>query len=515
MKKHGGERNGDGFMDRISQLPQHILQHVLSFLSQKEAVQTSLLSKSWRYLWCTRPNIEFRESRFTGNKETFMSVLDKTLQGYHDQMLCIQEFCVEISNIDSVSESISLLEKWIPIVTMNMRLKTFNLSFSSNVTYFNLPVILVVFESEFLHKLYLKRCMLLSQKPLDMVLSKHLKTLSLKRVYIKDETFEKIMSSCPFIEYVVLHKCEGLRIIKVNKSHNLKHFDFDDYRCNYIIKIDVPTIETIKIGGFPNWCDHRKYFPHLKSLHLKFVKLSAELFNNFSSNFPCLEELSLWFCYGLDKFHLFSRSMKHLILALLGSIKAASMKAVIDAPNIVKFEYEGDIPGSISFTTSTKWKSNIVVQSNGSFDDYTSSRCLKLNELLKALSESEISVNIANPPLLVLDDDGGLYEPVAVENLSLSGYYWPFSSHARFLNCLFCVCHPRYVYAHPSFDEFLWKILVTEREMRHYFWQRDLEEVSMEAFDENVNERSPECGLPGKHKNIRFRLKWIELSDLP
>ncbi|KAK6162109.1 hypothetical protein DH2020_001950 [Rehmannia glutinosa] len=409
------------------------------------------------------PNIEFRESRFTGNKETFMSVLDKTLQGYHDQMLCIQEFCVEISNIGSVSESISLLEKWIPIVTMNMRLKTFNLSFSSNVTYFNLPVILVVFESEFLHKLYLKRCMLLSQKPLDMVLSKHLKTLSLKRVYIEDETFEKIMSSCPFIEYVVLHKCEGLRIITVNKGHNLKHFDFDDYRCNYIIKIDVPTIETIKIGGFPN-----------------------------------------------------CRSIKHLILALLGSIKAASMKATIDAPNIVKFEYEGDIPGSISFTTtSTKWKSNIVVRSNGSFDDYTSSRCLRLNELLKTLSQSEISVNIANPPLLVLDDDGGLYEPVAVENLSLSGYYWPFSSHARFLNCLFCVCHPRYVYAHPSFDEFPWKILVTEREMRHYFWQRDLEEVSVEAFDENVNERSPECGLPGKHKNFRFRLKWIELSDLP
>ncbi|KAL3634873.1 hypothetical protein CASFOL_021927 [Castilleja foliolosa] len=36
-------------MDRLTRLPQPILHNILSLLSQKDAIQTSVLSKSWRY----------------------------------------------------------------------------------------------------------------------------------------------------------------------------------------------------------------------------------------------------------------------------------------------------------------------------------------------------------------------------------------------------------------------------------------------------------------------------------
>uniref|UniRef100_A0A803N599 F-box domain-containing protein n=1 Tax=Chenopodium quinoa TaxID=63459 RepID=A0A803N599_CHEQI len=46
-------------VDRISDLPNHILCHILSFLPTKYAVGTSVLSTRWRYLWTSVPVFNF------------------------------------------------------------------------------------------------------------------------------------------------------------------------------------------------------------------------------------------------------------------------------------------------------------------------------------------------------------------------------------------------------------------------------------------------------------------------
>ncbi|KAK6161585.1 hypothetical protein DH2020_004966 [Rehmannia glutinosa] len=507
-------------MDRISNLPQPILHHILSFLSQKEAIQTCVLSKSWRYIGSTRPNVEFIQYYFNGIEQKFMSVVNKTLQGYHDQKLCIQEFRVKMLELDS--KSISLLEKWIPMVMLNKGLKTFDLSFfhSRTSVYFDLPS--VVFEAESLLNLNLDRCKL-NRNPIDKVLFKHLQTLCLREIYITEETLEKILSSCPLIENFSVFGCEGLRTIKVNKLRNLNYFAFDHiyglYKNNDIsIEIDAPTIKTIRIVTCPNWLHHHIHFPHLSCLFLDTVRLSSKSFDFFSCNLPSLEKFTVVNCYGFEEFHLSSRSIKHL--SLLGIWEP--IKATIDAPNILVFTYEAYISTSICFAiTSREWKSDITLSNSADSDYNAASWFHKLSELLKSLSQSVISLKLTQGSRIFRQiEDPPDIKPLVIEHLSLAGNYSS-SSFKAFLNCLFRVCRPRnisqcwYLDAHNGWKreedkiiEFFVEILLIKRYrrgLRHYMiWLQDLEEVSM---DENGQEWHPGEGI-----KFRFRLKWREFS---
>lgn len=52
-------KNQERVSDRISALPSEVLCHILSFLPTNYAVRTTLLSKRWKNIWTSVPNLYF------------------------------------------------------------------------------------------------------------------------------------------------------------------------------------------------------------------------------------------------------------------------------------------------------------------------------------------------------------------------------------------------------------------------------------------------------------------------
>ncbi|KAL3634853.1 hypothetical protein CASFOL_021907 [Castilleja foliolosa] len=532
MNKQSAKRREDDdgsaiAIDRLYQLPQPILHHILSLLSQRDAVRTSVLSKSWRYLWHGRLNVEFRDNWFARKTEIW-PFLDKTLQRYLDQNLSLQKFLVDINhyNVDFV-----LLRKWIPVFIMNMGVRSLSLIFHWNRTNtIVFPRPLVIFQSESLVELHLQGCDLSTLKSTDNVMLYNLQTLRLHYVYVTDELFEKIISGCPLIENLDLLECTGLKSIKLHKHHNIKDFDCSVNDDQTIIDFEDPhPLESVRIRNCLNcYLRHKNmHFTHLKSLDLYKVHLPAETFDKFSSFFPCLSELILHSCDGLKEFRLISSSIKRLTIKMDQINPGKGIKAFIDTPNILYFEFSVDdlfLPSIKFTTTSNEWKSQISLwyMPKRSDKDATS-WFLKLNKLLESLSQSHITLNLFYDMYQKLfmhinDSYGSFYKPVVVEDLKLSGCVSS-SFDPTILNSFLRICHPWHIHMdmHGEVRDkcnligYISKLIPYEKGC---FWLRDLEEVSTEVWNMKAKEWHCVKGtiLPAlrMQQKIRFRLTWKE-----
>ncbi|XP_010507655.1 PREDICTED: putative F-box protein At2g39415 [Camelina sativa] len=82
-------------IDLISSLPDEILQVILSFISTKLAITTSVLSRRWRHVWCDTPSLSFSD-----NCNLDPSSVDKILSRYTPRKMMSFQLCVRSLKYD-------------------------------------------------------------------------------------------------------------------------------------------------------------------------------------------------------------------------------------------------------------------------------------------------------------------------------------------------------------------------------------------------------------------------------
>ncbi|EYU44906.1 hypothetical protein MIMGU_mgv1a024205mg [Erythranthe guttata] len=221
-------------IDELSDLPDSVLTHILSFLQTKDSVRTSVLARRWRYLWAYVPTLDFDgENKDFINKamllhivervNTFRLLLDKDYS-FHDYPL----------------------DTWTAFAIMR-RVQNLDLCLRFQVA---LPRRL--FTCKTLVHLSLTSCGAIPKS--GAVCLPSLKKLHLIRVrYEADESLPYLISSCPVLEELLIESIMHL-VSCIISSPTIKwltvQFQFNRYRSyshDYRLEINTPALIYLNI----------------------------------------------------------------------------------------------------------------------------------------------------------------------------------------------------------------------------------------------------------------------------
>jgi hypothetical protein len=268
--------------DIISCLPDHLIEQILSHLSIKEAVRTSVLSSNWRKKWSTLPDLVFDRECLSTETSKDPSVIESKFLRIVDHVLLLHSgpinkfevsdsyryFNIGVNSMVDIDQWIfHISERYIKELVLDIWL------------YERYKIPLRLYSCQSLDHLELKCCLL--EPPTTFEGFKNLKSLVLNRVTMSQDAFENMISGCPLLEKLTLDEIDGLWL-------------------------KPPTT----FEGFRN----------LKSLSLSEVVMTPDAFENMISGCPLLEKLTLDEIDGLTQINIHAPNLK--CLDILGEFES-------------------------------------------------------------------------------------------------------------------------------------------------------------------------------------------------
>ncbi|KAG8377715.1 hypothetical protein BUALT_Bualt08G0061600 [Buddleja alternifolia] len=270
-------------MDKISNLPGHIIDKILSHLSLRDAVRTSILSSKWRYKWVTLPYLVF------DNQSVLVSTQDQTLVknklvSIVDHVLLlhtspIYKFKLSHRDLQGVSD----IDRWILFLSRGS-VKEFILEIWKGHRY-KLPS--SIYSCQYLIHLELFNCLL--KPPFTFNGFKSLKSLDLQHITMDQSAFEYMISSCPLLERLTLMNFDGFTLLNIH-APNLLFFDvggvFEDVSFQGTFHLAVVSIglyvntgseRNLAFGSTGNLIKFFACLPHIQRLEVQsfFLKYLA------------------------------------------------------------------------------------------------------------------------------------------------------------------------------------------------------------------------------------------------
>ncbi|KAL7111187.1 hypothetical protein ACP275_05G072500 [Erythranthe tilingii] len=274
--------------DRITHLPDDILVDILSLLSLKEAVCTSVLSSRWHNLWkqIYRLNFDPHSSLQKGTQQGFESCKEKR-EKYVKWVNCVlrkhkaailKDFIIRLRLSKTFQKDVT---RWIKfaIVRHVQRLELDLTTDDSSLINCSLPQELLTRNTS---------------SEIDLKF-KSLKVLSLKSVDVTEEDIKFFQSKCPMLEELVVDR--SLKLLNVEAcggpSLVLKHLELT--RCYNLksVKVSAPNLTLLSIHSGHSCLKSVKISaPNLTSLTVQKVE------SLFLENVPRLVEVSICRVYS-------------------------------------------------------------------------------------------------------------------------------------------------------------------------------------------------------------------------
>lgn len=238
--------------DRISSLPDGILTHIISFLSTKEAIQTSILSTRWKCIWTYNPKLDvgmcyfclkgedhFRDAK-TKLMPRFLNFVDRALMGDSEH------FLEKVSIFGSFDGSD--IESWISAaIKRKVRELVLSCHYDQPPAEFHQSL----FSCNSLVVLKLKLKVVLNF-PMASICFPNLKVLELPWVLYKDNnSAENLISSCPILEDLSMRGDGSINMRTLNvTSRSLKRLSLGFGNSKDSVEnivIDAPSLESLEI----------------------------------------------------------------------------------------------------------------------------------------------------------------------------------------------------------------------------------------------------------------------------
>ena len=323
--------------DRISDLPDELIIHILSSLPTIVAVQTSVLSKRWRRMWTSIPVLNFYDSRDEKNysyhkKEKFLKFVDECLkQPYVDTKMTKFNLMMQLyGDCGRVDDWLRFpVEKNVQELVLHVRPK--------RRWMYSLPSAILC--SRTLTHLELNGLKL----KVPVVSLPVLKILYLKNVKMNDQALKTLVLGSPLLENLHLNDCSGLVNPQVISS-SLKYMEYYEYygadrsSCRSI-KVEATNSHSFiykELGG-RSTIDLVRCFA-ITSLSFSKSFLTDQWLEVLISKLPLLESLNLKSCYGLKHIKIRNQHLKDLVIDRMDLLEALN----IDTPSLVSFSYVGN-----------------------------------------------------------------------------------------------------------------------------------------------------------------------------
>nr|XP_008348547.2 F-box/LRR-repeat protein 13-like [Malus domestica] len=244
--------------DRISELPDAVLCHILSFIPTKYSVRTSILSTRWKSIYGSVPNLDFEfEQMSTTWKEEYMSNYVGFLM-FVDRVLSLRD-SLDIQKFRlhcyCRAEDFSRIVGWICTAIRHNVVELDLCVYSDNIVCSTFELPQCVFMCKTLVVLKVKSNCITYAHPTSSSFPS-LKFLDVKVDYPEDDSVEKLFACCPVLEDLSIDATiRDALILSFNVSapelKRLRMTFFSDMIVGkdflYDISINAPKLENLDI----------------------------------------------------------------------------------------------------------------------------------------------------------------------------------------------------------------------------------------------------------------------------